>query len=350
MTVKTLLTVPAFKIEVDGKELPTDIMAAVESVRFEEEINMASMFVLKLSISDFEKGAWRFIELEDFKLGREVKLYMGMDSTVEMVVGEITSLEPSFGEAFSTIEIRGYDRLHRLRFGKKQRTFSDMKDSEVASRIAGDWGLSSKVDDSAITHPYLYQNNLSDLEFLLDRAKRIRYEVFVNDRTLYFRAAKENDAKSLILEYMIDFEDFSAKLSARYAGNEVRVQGWDFVNKKLISSTAKKGNEIAKMSAKELGTNMTETAFGSSSSAVVDEYLIDASEAEKVAIARYNANLVESVTGEGRGAGIPELRAGRTIEIKGIGRFSGIYYVTSTSHIIDKTGYNTSFRVRRVGV
>lgn len=350
MNSNTPFTVPAFKIEVDGREISAQTMSAVQSVRFEEDINTASMFVINIFTSDIEKGTWRFLDLEEFSLGREVKLYMGMDSIVEMMVGEITSIEPSFGEDFSFVEIRGYDRLHRLRFGRKTRTYSNMKDSDIASSIASEWGLSSKVIDSTTLHPYLFQKNQSDLEFVLDRAKRIRYEVFVNDKTLYFRPSKENDAKSLILEYRVDFDELNLKLSARYGGSEIKVQGWDFTKKKMIFASARKGDEISKMSAEELGTDMTESAFGSSSSVVVDENMLDTSEAEKVANARYNAHLVESVKGDGNCMGIPELRAGNTVEINGIGRFSGIYYVVSTSHVIDNMGYNTSFKVRRAGV
>lgn len=350
MSEEISITVPAFKIEVDGSEISPETIAAVESVQFEEEINTASMFVIKLSTPDFYTGAWRFIDLESFSLGSEVKLYMGMDKLVPLIVGEITSLEPSFRVGLSTIEVRGYDRLHRLRFGRNRRTFVDMKDSEIASQIASERGLSSELKDTGTKHPYLFQNNQSDLEFLLYRAKRIRYEVFVNDKTLSFRPAGENDSVSMSLEYRVDIDDFSVKLSARYEGSEFEVKGWDFMKKEPLSAKAQKGNEISLMSAKESGMKMTNSAFGTFSSAVVDEYLVDTADAEKVAIARYNTQLVESVTGEGRCAGIPELRAGTTIEIKGVGRFSGTYYVTATTHTIDDSGYYTSFKVRRAGV
>jgi len=152
-------TVPIFKIKVDGSELSGDAMASIESVMFEEELNTASMFVLKLATSDFEKGAWRYVDLQDSRLGSEVKLYMGMDNLVLMIVGEITSLKPTFSEGFSTIEIRGYDRLYRLRFGRNRRTFMDIKDSDIASTIGGDWGLSTKAEDTGTVHSHIYQNN-----------------------------------------------------------------------------------------------------------------------------------------------------------------------------------------------
>lgn len=325
-------------------------MASIESVMFEEELNTASMFILKLATSDFEKGAWRYVDLEYFRLGGEVKIYMGMDNLVLMIVGEITSLRPSFSGNLSTIEIRGYDRLHRLRFGTKRRTFVDVKDSDIVSTIASDWGLSAKAEDTGVVHSHIYQNNQSDLEFILQRAKRIRYEVFVDDKTLHFRLPKEGDPASLTLEYRVDIEEFSVDLSVRYEGDEVVVQGWDVMKKKQISATSKAGNEMPAMNAKDTGANMTKSAFGNFSSYIVDDPPVDGFDAEKLAVAKYNTHMVESATGDGNCAGIPELRAGNTIEIKGIDRFSGTYYVTSTSHTIDRNGYNTSFKVRRVGI
>lgn len=350
MQENVVSTVPIFKVKVDGSELSAEAMASIESVMFEEELNTASMFVLKLATSDFENGAWRYVDLEDFRLGGEVKLYMGMDDLVLMIVGEITSLKPSFSESSSTVEIRGYDRLHRLRFGSKRRTFVDAKDSDIASTIASEWGLSAKAEVTGTVHSHIYQNNQSDLEFILQRAKRIRYEVSVDDKTLHFQSPKESDPASLTLEYRVDIEEFSAELSARYEGDEVVVQGWDLMKKKQISATSKRGNEMSTMNAKDTGTNLTRSAFGSSSSYIVDEQLVDVSDAENLAVSRYDTHLVGSVTGEGKCAGIPELRAGNTIEVKGIDRFSGTYYVTSTFHTIDRNGYNTSFNVRRVGI
>ncbi|MGB9927644.1 MAG: phage late control D family protein [Methanosarcina sp.] len=347
-------TIPALKVEVDGKEISQEALAAFESAMFEEEINTASMFVLKLSSFDYKESDWKFIDLEDFHLGSETKLYMGMDSNNLMMTGEIVAIEPHFGRDMATVEIRSYDKLHRLGFGKKQRTFSDVKDSDVASVIAGDWGLSSKVESTQITHPYLCQNNQNDLEFLLERTRRLRYELSVNDSTLFFRPSKENDSPSLTLEYRLDLEEFNVKLKAVYEGSEFLVKGWDFMKKEIISASAADKDKISEMGAKEIGTKITKSAFGSSSSsissAVVDEQIESLSDAERLAAAKYNTHLVNSVTGEGKCAGIPELRAGKTISVKGIGRFSGTYYITSTSHVIDSEGYSTSFKVRRVGI
>jgi len=46
--------------------------------------------------------------------------------------------------------------------------------------------------------------------------------------------------------------------------------------------------------------------------------------------------------------GLPDLRAGRQVLIKGVGaRFSGLYFVTDTTHTIGSNGYLTKFNARR---
>ncbi len=52
--------------------------------------------------------------------------------------------------------------------------------------------------------------------------------------------------------------------------------------------------------------------------------------------------------GSGSTIGMPDLRAGRMILVEGLGeRFSGRYFVTSTTHKIDDSGYTTRFECRR---
>jgi phage protein D len=46
--------------------------------------------------------------------------------------------------------------------------------------------------------------------------------------------------------------------------------------------------------------------------------------------------------------GLPDLRAGSVVNIDGLGaRFTGRYFVTSTTHAIGDGGYTTQFECRR---
>lgn len=344
------ISVANFKLLINGSEISEDLISAVEGVTVEDEINLPAMFTIKFNIVDFENGAWRGIDLKTFNIGDEIKIFMGIDNTVEMMTGEIISLDITFGD-YSFMEIRGYDRLHRFRFGTKRRSFKDQKDSDIASSIASEIGLTPQVDDTGTAYPYLFQNNQTNYEFLLERARRIGYEILADNKTFIFRKSQEDKSPELILEHNIDLQSFSVQLKTLTEGSEVEFRGWDVKNKKEIASTTSKGSEKTTMAGKESGFEVSEGAFGASSISVIDEFIIDSAGAEGLAKARYNTILKEFITGEGKCSGNSDIRAGKTVEIKGIGdRFSGAYYVISTIHSIDDAGYTTTFKVRRTGI
>jgi phage protein D len=54
------------------------------------------------------------------------------------------------------------------------------------------------------------------------------------------------------------------------------------------------------------------------------------------------------VEATGTSVGLPELRAGQQLLIRGLGaRFSGVYFVTKTTHTLNDSGYVTKFTARR---
>ena len=350
MTAETQLSGGTFKIEHNSSELTGDMYQAIEKVVVEEEINLPSMFVITFNIVNFVDGAFKGLDLETFKLGDEVKIYMGLDQTEEIMTGEITALEPHFGTP-SHMEIRGFDLLYKLRFGRYRRSFIDMKDSDIASSIASDTGLTPDVADTATTHAYLFQNNQTNYEFLSQRANRIDYELKVKGKTLSFQPSQEDKTPEITLEYGIGLESFTTRLTVITEGSEVEVRGWDVQNKEEISFTAAGGSERTKMGGADSGFDLSETV-SASPTAIVDHAVVDATDAENIGKARYNSMIKQFINGDGVSNGNPKIRAGNTIEIKGIGRrFSGIYYLTAATHSFRAGGsYLSKFKVKRTAI
>ncbi len=345
-----ILNIAGLKLLLNESELSKELLLDVIDLTIEEEINLPSLFAIKFNINDFLKSEHKGINLETFTIGDRIKIFMGIDDHIAIMTGEITSLEFSFEKA-PVMEIRGYDRLHRLRFGTMRRSFKNMKDSDIASMIASEINLSPKVEPTGTIYPYIFQNNLSNYEFLLERARRIGYEILNNDKDFIFRKSKENETPEIKMEYGKDFQSFSMHIKALTEGSKVELRGWDIKGKKEITSTVSTGSEVTKMAGKESGFEMTENVFNSSTVAILDNMVIDRDDAENIAKARYNLILKEFIIGQGKCVGNPEIRAGKTIEIKGLGdRISGVYYIISTVHSLKKGVYNTSFKVRRTGI
>jgi phage protein D len=226
-----------------------------------------------------------------------------------------------------------------------------MKDSDIASSLASEGGLSAQVDDTGTVHPYLFQNNLSNYDFLIERAKRIGYEILNDDKTFIFRKSQEDKAPALTLEYGLDLDRFSIQLKTLSEGSAIEVKGWDIKKKSEITATAQSGSETSTMGGQESGYQLSQSSFSESPLAIVDEAVVDATDAENISKAHYNSLLKEFISGEGTCSGNAAIRAGTTLEIQGLGdRFSGNYYVIAATHSIDQQGYTTTFKVRRTGI
>jgi phage protein D len=81
---------------------------------------------------------------------------------------------------------------------------------------------------------------------------------------------------------------------------------------------------------------------------VTDEPIFTESQARARALALLRERSKEMVLASGSTVGLPDLRAGRQVQIGGLGaRFNGLYFVTGTTHTISDAGYVTRFNARR---
>jgi phage protein D len=223
-----------------------------------------------------------------------------------------------------------------------------VKDSQVAQQIAGELGLQATVDDSGETHPYLFQNNQTNVDFLLMRARAIGYELQVDDRTLFFRKRRNDRGKVVSLEWGKELESFFPVLTTVPQAQKVVVRGWDRKNKEALVGTATAGDIGSTMQGETLGARSAQAAFGEAEVRVVDQPVASAAEAEQMARGILEGIALTYVTGEGTTVGNPHIRAGTVIELTELGkRFSGLYYVTATQHVRDTGGFRTHFTVRR---
>lgn len=346
------LFISNFKITVNGSAISEDLWNNIVSIVVEEEINLPTMFSITMEIPDEElKENWEGLDLATFKPGNPVKISMGADDAVELMSGEITAMDFHF-DASPKLEIRGYDKMHRLRFGTKTRSFTEKKDSDLVSTIASESGLSADAEATTTVYPYIFQNNQSNYAFLLERAYRIGYELMVNGDKLIFRKSKETETpeSTHVFKYGVNLESFYLSMSVLTRGSAVEVRGWDIKQKKEIVHNADTSSADSKMGGSQSGHEFS-SSLKTSPISVLYESVLDATDAENIAKALHNNTLESFITGIGLYIGDVQIRAGKTIKIEGIGdKFTGTYYVYSTIHSVDYDGYRTVFKVRKTGI
>ncbi len=334
-------------IKVAGAALPPEKMNELVETRVDQSVHLPDMFTLR-----FHDTEMKVVDDATFEPGKEVEISVRATDTLEsqrgeqgvLIKGEVVAVEVEFRqEGFHHVVVRGYDKSHRLHREKKVRTFLNKKDSDVASQIAGDVGLSADVEATTTVHEHLFQANQTDWEFLRGRAREIGYELFATDGKLVFKKAPIVLGAQVDLEYNTDVVEFRSRGTAAPPADAVEVRGWDVKAKKAITgqhstSRADVGNEG--------GRDWRGGGMGAEKVLVTDLPLAEPGQADAIARAEAARHASASLEAEGVARGNPELRAGIPINLRGVGtRFSGKYLITSVTHVFDQLdGYNTRFR------
>jgi Bacteriophage probable baseplate hub protein len=357
---------PAFRIEVNGSRLAADISENIQDVQIVSKPDTLDTFSFTV-VNALPDLRWTHTDDANlFKEGNAVSIVMGyVDDLQLMIEGEITQIKPTFPESgIPTVGIEGHTRLHRLQGDSKTRTFQKMTDKQIAEQIAQEAGLQADAEDTQIQHDYVMQPNQTDLQFLRDRASRINFEILVENKKLIFRKVKDSGNKVYTFAWAqlqksfaststtLPLKSFSPQLDALQPVNKVEYRGYDPKTKQALVSHAEVSNQDSTMGGSKKGADVCSDAFQRERQYVnVDTPFVSQAEGDQHASSQFNQRAMGFVGGSAETIGIPDLRSGHLVELKGVGkRFEGLYYVDEATHSISESGYLTSFTVKRNSV
>jgi Bacteriophage probable baseplate hub protein len=354
--------VPAFAIRLNGQQLRGENADNISRIEVSQEPNTLDHLRLTLANDDpsfvqtigTHRGQSLFAL---FKEGAEIVLSLGYGSDLTTVFdGEITAIEATFPEdGAATVDVHCHSFLHRLSRSVVTNTFVKLKDSAIAMQIGQAAGLRVQTRDSKLTHPFVLQYNQTNLEFLLERASLIGYELLANGKTLVFRPATDETDPVATLAYAAATNPLlsvSLREEVLGQGGKVTVRAVDPIKGDLILGSAAADAELEPATTQlRSGPSVSRRVFGAADHVVVDRPLASKAEADALAKSILNGRARSFVTGSGRSLGLPALRAGGVVRLQGLGqKFNGSYYVLQSTHTLSEDGYMTSFRVRRNAV
>src|SRR5438445_6567383 len=247
--------------------------------------------------------------------------------------------------------VAGMDKGHSFTKGTLTKTYNDVKDSDLASQIAQRNGLTADVDDSKVVHDYVIQSNLSDYDFLMQRATVAGFRFNVDGKKLSFKKPQIGQGSAAKLVWRENIGRFAMEVNTYDQVSKISSSGWDPDKMKNMTSPAKKGDEYGTQGGQVTGAQLVKKMFGEVKSVLTvasgQQNLLDA-----VAKAEFNKRGGAFVAAEGRITGDPAVKAGTVIEVDKAGqRVNGQYYVTGSEHIFfADTGYATEFRAKRYAV
>ena len=330
-------------LKLDGNPVQRPILAKLVEVIVDQNTHLPAMFALCFHDSDL-----KMLDEGPFDLTKEVEITAekANGDKIMLMKGEITALEPIFDQGMvAKLAVRGYDKSHRLYRESKSRAFLNMKDSEIASKIAKEGSLQAVVDDSTTVYEHVFQHNQSDLQFLMQRAWRIGFECFVDQNKLYFRKPV-TDSTAISLTWGSDLSSFRPRLTLAEQVDEVIVKGWDVDKMEAIVGQAENGRLYPQISESQNGAAWAGD-FGTGKLIIVDQPVVSQAEANSLAAARLDELSGAFIEAEGMAFRRPDIRAGNKVKLEKLGqRLSGEYLVTNATHIYDASGLYTRFTVR----
>jgi uncharacterized protein involved in type VI secretion and phage assembly len=120
--------------------------------------------------------------------------------------------------------------------------------------------------------------------------------------------------------------------------------GWDPDTKQCIKSEVTPNSNLKPGGVQKTGGDLAKSAFGAAEAIVVNQPVFTVDEAKAIATSISDEMTRDFIEAEGLSYGAPELKAGKKVEITGVGeRFGGEYFITSATHIYSKGLYHTKF-------
>lgn len=340
--------VPAFSMQVNYMPLSPDQAGSVMEISVTQQLDPPNQFRFRLN-----DPTLALIDPDDgtFTEGSRVEIAMGYVGNVQtVIVGEIAALAADFPNSGpATVEVQGFDLLHRLTRGTCYRKFdgpsadSGLADSDIVSQIAGEMNLSPNVDPTPPRVRPRVQNNITNYAFLEEMAGADGYYFWVDGDTLYFKQERPAP-KTVELEWQKNLLSISFRLSTVGQVNTVEVRGWDPSQKQAFSAQAQRSDtgDLSSTGIEQLSLG----SGGDSEILITDAPVDSADEASDYADSFLLNQQQTLITGHGTATGNTDIQVGSLLTLSGVGRFDGTYTARQVTHTFGASGYQTSFEVQ----
>lgn len=341
---------PGVEILIDGKRLIADVSVAITKVTIQSSLE-GKADTCSFSVSNaFDPLAWEFRWADDYLVpGKEVEIQMGYgDERITLFHGHITSVSFTCEEK-PTISVRGMDKSFLMMIDNKSTSWDKKKYSDVVKEIAQKYGLTPHVDDTGQPITKITKTETqTDFQFLNHVAKICHFDFFIIGKHLYFRKPLSQMKPVMSLTWGISLRSFSVdvNLSSQAATYTVRSMEPNTTEIKEAKATS---SDIGKLgSHSKTGADLLQAIGDYFNRYESSKKTESPDERKAVAKARINKMAMGLLGGQCESIGLPEICAGRYIELKGLGKkLSQTYYITAVTHTIDgDSGFVTTFQVK----
>ena len=330
-----------YKVSSDGS--PINDSFELYSISVNKEINRIGSATLEFMAGNMPEKDIPLSNADTFKPGKTIKIEAGYESTNETIYEGIVVSHglrlPSSGDMLLIIECR--DFAIKSTAGRKNAVFEKVKDSDVITKIMGNYSdLSTSVDATTYKHEELIQYYCTDWDFILARADINGLVIISDDKKLSVKKPVVSGSPVLTVTFGDDLIDFSGEIDAEEQYNNVEAIGWDSSKQEIVKSSGSSPglNQQGNLSQGDLSGVLKLNKFTLQSGIRIEAAALK-SWADalllKYGLARFRGNMVFQ--------GNAKAKPGCIIEIAGLGnRFNGKAYIGSVTHNISGGDWKTT--------
>lgn len=226
--------------------------------------------------------------------------------------------------------------------------------------------LDLEVDSQEISQNLSKENPIEHLNihqqyavnWLFDRSRDIGYDIWLEVDTsspsssrrsviFHYAPSKYILKPTYILAWGKSLMSFQPSFAAANLPDKVMVQYWNPQKEKRFQGVATRAD------VSQDGVIDPTADFGvqqgplAKKTDIVTNVVVQSDdEAKTAAVRRFRILAQNLIEGHGKTVGLPDLRSGNKIQIAGLGRYSGLYHIKTTTHTIGDGGYTTEFTAR----
>jgi phage protein D/phage baseplate assembly protein gpV len=252
--------------------------------------------------------------------------------------GEIVAVEPEYNEKGLIVSFRAYDKGWRLNRARKSTTFTDVTAADIVKKIAGEEGLTvGTIDDEDLPKfEDIQQSMETNWEFCWRLARMHNREFLVKgDKCNFVKRKPAAVAETLVWNPegpdAVQLLSFKPRLSGVGQVKSVEVRNSDPATRGVVVGKA----ADAKLAHSSDAINSRSATIGklvARDVVVSDRIAADMNEANALAQTLLDRLASSFVEAEGRIYGNPKVRAGVTVKLDGVHKFSGEYVLSETTH------------------
>ncbi|MFI5136464.1 MAG: type VI secretion system tip protein VgrG [Sphingobacteriales bacterium] len=332
-----------FTIKVNGSPIAGELR--VFSVYTEKKVGHVPTAKIVILDGEVNTGTFAASSSATFVPGGDITIDAGYDSANQLIfrgiiTGQTIRIDANIG---SSLEVVCRDAAIKMTVGKKSRTFSKKKDSDIISSIIGNYpGLTADVTATQTVWPEQVQYGVSDWDFIIAKAELNGLIVTALNGKVSAIKPDANTSPVVTAGYGENLFEFNAELNSITQLGSVKASAWDYKSQAINSAEAL--NDYAgpgNLSSKKLAEVIGLSAYQLQTPAPLENAdLTNWSKAELI------KSGYSKIQGEAKFQGTSLVDPGKYITLNGLGdRFNGDHLISGVVHNISDGNWLTSVSI-----